>query len=184
MYARYLSKKDPEKTKKYFDKAIGLDAKNIVAYTSDAVFYLSQKEFAKARMCCEKANAIKANSVNNVLLFAIYDSLGETALAAELMKKIVKYHNGNPIAAYGEISHLYFTFTMREKAEYYCKEALKLSPNEEEPHCILGIIYYSQGQLHEAKNEYTKAIELSNNKKYIKFSRKMINDIDKKNLRS
>jgi tetratricopeptide (TPR) repeat protein len=185
VYAWHLhEKKNYEDAVKYYNKAISLNPNNYTAYIGLTVTLLEKNQFTLAKVYCQKADSIRADGTTIIFMFIIYESLGETTSAAESMQKILQQYVGNVALAYNQVSYAYFNLGMHQKAEYHCKEALKIRPNEGAIHYNLANIYLAQERLNEAKDEFKKAISLTSDKRYLRFARKKMTRINKITLES
>jgi tetratricopeptide (TPR) repeat protein len=178
-YAWYLHEKNNiEKAKKYYDKVINLNPTNYAAYIGLTVTLLEKNQFMQAKAYCEKAYSIKADRTTIIFLFITYESLGEATSAKEALQNMFKYFNNSEEAAYDQLSYAYFQLGMYEKAEHYCKEALKIRPDVANFHYNLANVYFAQKRLLDAKDEFKNVVALTIDKRYKKYAAKKIESID------
>jgi tetratricopeptide (TPR) repeat protein len=179
-YANYLNDiKSINKAIIYYNKAISANPANYYAYGSIAAAFFKKKNFDQALKYCNKANAIKPGISVQILTYVIYDILGQTILAKEIFQHVLKYYKNDLIAAFDRLSYTYYQVNLYEKAEYYSKEALKINPNVASLHYNLANIYFAQARFSEAKEEFRKVLELTNNKRYRRYSIQSIERIEK-----
>ena len=140
-YANYLhDKKNIDKATLYYRKAITLNPNNHYAYGGLAAAQVDKGLLEQALESCKKAISIKESAVLFILENLIYRSLGQPLLAEVARQKAIEFLGGN-LAAYTHLSNLYLKFNMYEEAEYYCKEALKINPNDDDLRFHLNKIY-------------------------------------------
>lgn len=179
-YANYLDDKlNVEDAIKYYHKAISLNSKNYYAYTSLAATLFKIKQFKQALEYCKKAGAIRSGKLVNTLLFVIYDVLGEIRLANEVLPKILIAYKDNLAAAYDRLGYIYFQVNLYDKAEYYNKEAIKLKPNTPGLYFNMATLYLAQRKYFDARNEISKVLEITTNKRYVKRALRKIENINK-----
>ncbi len=132
--------KDIDKAMLYYSKAITLNSNNHYAYGGLAAAQVDKGLLEQALESCKKAISIKESVVLFILENLIFRSLGQPLLAEAARQRAVKFWGGN-LAAYIDLSNLYLKFNMYEEAEYYCKEALKVNPNDGDIRRHLNKIY-------------------------------------------
>lgn len=185
-YANYLhDKKDIKKAIEYYNKALRLDPDNYYAYGGLTAAFIEKRLFREALEYYNKTLAIKKSDILMYILgVIIYESLGESVLAKEAMDKALKFFNNNLAALYNHLAYTYFSFNMNEKAEFYCKEAIKMYPNETGLHNNLAKIYLAQGKFHEARDEFQKVLKLTSDKRYKKYAIENIKKINHKEIQA
>ncbi len=179
-YANFLHrKKKIEKAIKLYMKAIHFKTNNFYAYSGLAAALVTKKSFNQALDYCNKALAIKPNGRPFILLSIIYKSLGQSDLAEDAFQKSLKYYENNSVAAYDRLAYTYWSYNMFDKAEYYCKKAISLNPDDPSIHYHLAAVYSAKKQYQMAIYEYQKVLELTSDRKYIKYAKKEINILQK-----
>ncbi len=180
-YANYLDKKKKiDEAIKYYYKALRFNSNNYYAYCGLASDLLDKKQFIQSLEYCKKVNSLKSSRWGIVMLFSVYKLLGETGLANETMEKILeRYGYKGAAGAYNDLFIKCLKLGMKEQAENYCKEAVKINPGEPGIHRNLALLYQSQGKLHEAKDEFKNALALTNDNHYKKFTINRIANIDR-----
>jgi tetratricopeptide (TPR) repeat protein len=179
-YANYLDGKlNAADAIKYYNKAIGLNPKNYYAYASLAAALFKIKQFERALEYCKKADAIRSGKSVNTLLFVIYDIMGEISLANEVLSKIQISYKNNLAAVYDRLGYTYFQVNQYDKAEHYNKEAIKLRPNTPGFYFNMATLYLAQKKYYDARNEVSKVLEITTDKRYAKRATRMIESINK-----
>ena len=177
-YGNYLhDKKNIDEAIKYYDKALSLNSNNYYAYAGLAAAFLGKRQFIQALEYCNKAKSIKSDILINLLLIVIYESLGEKELHREALQKATGFFNNNLAAFYNRLAYTYLQLNMHNEAEHYCREALKICPNEAGLHNNLAKIYLSQENFQEAREEFQKVIMLSTDNRYKKYAKEEIKNI-------
>lgn len=181
-YAKYLydRKNSDEKAILFYKKAINLDSNNYYAYGSLATALLRKNQVEQALVYCKKANTIKPGVTVNMLLFVIYDVLGERNSSEEVLHKILEYYENNLVTAYDRLAFTFYSVNMFQKAEYYCNEALKIYPNAASLHHKRARILLAQDKFTDAKDEFEKVAKLANTKRYKRYAKKEIISINKR----
>ena len=129
-YANFLlDKKDIEKARKVYDKAIALEADNPYAYTGLALTQMEMESFEEALQSCSKAISIQPSGRRFVLQCVIYESLRDNLKARKAIQEALKYYDDNLSTVYNRIAHTYYELSMYDMAEYYCNELVKMYPN-------------------------------------------------------
>ncbi|MGB9716477.1 MAG: tetratricopeptide repeat protein, partial [Thermodesulfovibrionales bacterium] len=158
-YGNYLhDKKNINEAIKYYNKALSLNSNNYYAYAGLSAAFLEKREFLRALEYCNKAKSTKSDILIDLLLIIIYESLGDKDLVNEVSQKALEFFKNNSAALYNRLSYTYFQLNMYNKAEHYCKEALKICPNESGLHNNLAKIYLAQNRFQEAREEFQKVI--------------------------
>lgn len=183
-YANYLhDKKDIEKAIVHYNKALELDSNNYYAYGGLTAAFIEKRLFRVALEHYNKALAIKKSDfLMYILGVIIYESLGESVLAKEASDNALKFFNNNLAALYNHLSYTYFNFNIKEKAEFYCKEAIKIDPSEAGLHNNLAKIYLAEEKFYEAKDEFQKVLELTSDRSYKRYAIENIKKIDHKEI--
>ena len=172
--------KDIGKAIKYYKRAIIANPDNHAAYLGLTITLLEKQQFTEARDFCEKANMIKSDLATNIFLHIIYESLGEAVLCGLSMQRIRKLNSDDMVAGYKQLSYTYYKLAMHKKAEYYCKEALKIRPTDLTMRYNLGDIYLADGQLDEAKEEFQQVRQFTSDKRLFNNANKKIAFISNK----
>jgi tetratricopeptide (TPR) repeat protein len=170
-------KKNISKAIEYYDKAIGLNLENTRAYEGIVMSLIVHKSFNQALETCEKAISIRPSSLLYILQSIIYECLGQPALSDEAFHKTLKFYDNDKSIAYDRLAYFYWLLNIFEQAEYYCKKALKLNPDEPSFHYHLASIYSANQQYEMAIEEYERVLKLTSDKKYRKNSQKEIKGI-------
>lgn len=183
-YANYLhDKKDIKKAIEYYNKALSLDSNNYYAYGGLTAAFIEKRLFKEALEYYNKAITIKKPDILMcILLVIIYESLGESILAREALDNALKFFDNNLAALYNHLAYTYFNFDMNEKAEFYCKEAIKIVPNEAGLHNNLAKIYLAHEKFYEAREEFQKVLELTSDRSYKKYAIENIKKINHKEI--
>jgi tetratricopeptide (TPR) repeat protein len=179
-FANYLhDKKNVEKARKYYERALTFNGANYYAYAGLATVSIENKKYQEALDYCTQAISIKDNDIlMKFLLVVVYKSLGETILAEETLKKTLNYFNNNLAAVYNRLSYTYVKFGFYKEAEHYCNEAVNISPNEAGLHNNLAKIYLFEKNFSQAREEFCKVMELTSDRRYRKYAHENIKKID------
>lgn len=179
-YANYLhDKKDIEKAIVYYNRAISLNSNNYYAYGGLAAAQIEKGLSKQALESCNKAISIKPSVTLLILQSVIYKYLGEILLAEVAKQKTIEFFR-DYFEAYNQLALTYFKYGMYEEAEYYCKEVIKLNPNDAGIYFHLAKIYSSKKQYQSAKDALKKVLELTSDKRYKKYVNKELERIKEK----
>ncbi len=75
---------------------------------------------------------------------------------------ILKYNTGiNKCRAHSNLARIYFAKGLYDEAETEIKKALKISPQNADSLCVIGIIYGNKGLYNEAETQLKKAININ-----------------------
>ena len=177
----FHDKKNIDKGIIYYKKALGLNADNYYAHTGLGAAYLEKGLFREALDFFDKAISIrKPDILASILLFITYESLGESDIAQEVLKTILRFFKNNEPATYDRIGYTYRQLGMYKEAEHYIKKAIEISPTEGGPHYNLAKIFLAQDNLRMAKEEFQKVLELKIQKRFKRYATYYLRMIDQK----
>ncbi len=179
-YAHHLyDNGDDEQAVKFYNKSINLNS-NYYAYGGIAAILLKRKQFKEALNYCKQADSVKANILIDIMLYIIYNAMGEINSAKIMFEKILKYFKNNQAAAYDRVAYSYFQLSMFHEAEYYSKQALQILPKEAGIHYNLAQIYLAQEKLSDAKKELQEVLGFASNKRYKKYAADKLKNLNKR----
>ena len=139
----YISKKDIDKSIKYYQKALELAPKNKEAWKGLAEIFEYKKSYYKAIDCYEKVR-------NNDKIFECY-------------QKIVKKSFGRDANAWNGLGDCYFSMNQFDKAIESFENAVKGDPQISNAWNKLGKIYHKKNKFYSAIECFEKAISANNN---------------------
>ncbi len=180
-YANYLYKiKNIDKAVVYYNKSLYYNPNNSYAYGGLAAALVEKKLFRDALNACNMAISLKKSGRIFILQSVIYEARGESDLSEKSFQQSLKFFDDKLEIAYDQLSYTFWLFNMYEEAEHYCKEAIKMNPNNAEFHYHLATIYLAKRQYQIAKDEFQKVLELTSDKRYKKYAIENIKRISKR----
>jgi tetratricopeptide (TPR) repeat protein len=142
----------------YFEQALTLNPRSIIATTGIAFCKINKKEIHNALNLLEPYK-----SINNYLILYLF-SLAYLRLNdlhnAEAHAKIVLELKPDFLPALNILGTIYFLKKELETAQKYFQDALNLNPTFLKPYSNLGIIYYTQHQYEKAEDIFKSLLTL------------------------
>jgi protein O-GlcNAc transferase len=160
VYANYLyDKNDIQKAANHYRRAISLNSNNYYGYWGLTTCLMAKGLFDEALQACDKGISIKPNARFFILQSAIYSALGNLEDAEVACQKTLKHFQSKLDVAYDALARTCYEFNILDCAEYYCKKALAVNPNEAGIHYNLAVLYLKKHQNEMAKDEFRKVLE-------------------------
>jgi branched-chain amino acid transport system substrate-binding protein len=146
-----------KKAIKELKKVIYIDPDHTEAYNKMGISYDRLKDFSKAVMSYQRAIAL------NPKLYHVYNNLGYSYMlqgrydeAIHMLKKAITLNRENARIH----NNLGMVYALKEQFDMAIKE-FKIAGDEARAYYQIASVYYEKGMLDEAKDYYTKALDLN-----------------------
>ena len=150
--------------KKYFEKILNIDKKNVFALYNLGIVFQELGNFERAIELYEKVLRLKPNNLEDVYLGLgiVFKAIGDYKKSLESYENAIRT-NPEYAVAYNNLGNLNKQLGFYEKALDCFHKAIKIKPKYAMAHNNLGMTFQDLGKKLEAKKSFETAISLDSN---------------------